>query len=96
MWKQTRESYEQSESGKETRETYDYRKILSDLEVDTGFNCICCSCNEFKSKNGCLNSLLRGGKESRFTEKGGMLYLVKYEHFNITLDGHFYVFPILF
>ena len=36
--------------GREKRELYKFKKILSEKEIDTGFNDICCSCNEFKSK----------------------------------------------
>ena len=89
--KKRKDIYEQSEQGEKTRDSYKYKRILSELEIDTGFNFICCSCNEFKSKTSCVNTLLRGGKESRFTEEEESAYLLKDENYNISLDGNFYV-----
>ena len=89
--KEKRQSYEESKQGKEKREAYKYKKLLSEMEIDTGFNYICCSCNEFKSKNSCMNTLLRGGKENRFTEDEEESYLLKDDKYNISLDGNFHV-----
>ena len=38
-----------------------------------------------------MNTLLRGGKENRFTEDEEESYLLKDEKYNISLDGNFYV-----
>lgn len=67
------------------------KKTLSEKEIDTGFNYICCSCNEFKSKSSCVNTLLIGGKENWFTEDEETNYLLKDETHNLSLDGNFYV-----
>ena len=38
-----------------------------------------------------MNSLLRGGEKSRFTEEEESLYLLKDPKYNLSLDGNFYV-----
>ena len=60
--KQTRLAYELSEVGRQTRSAYKTNRKLKGFESDTGFNVICVSCNEYKSQNSCVNTMLRGEK----------------------------------
>ena len=89
--KQTIKQYEGSTKGKQTRINFESRRILNNYESDTGFNIICCSCNEYKSQQSCVNILLRGEKGNRFTEEEEKEYLIKDPNLNISLDGHYYV-----
>ena len=89
--KQTIKQYEGSTKGKQTRKNFESKRILNNYESDTGFNIICCSCNEYKSQQSCVNILLRGEKGNRFTEEEEKEYLIKDPNLNISLDGHYYV-----
>ena len=65
-----------------------YRKtsILDSLETDTGFNVICVSCREFKSRNSCVRD-----NGSRFTKLQESLYLHKDVNITLSIDGKYYV-----
>ena len=59
-------------------------KILEKLEVDTGFQVICCSCNEFKSRTSCTKANVLPLKT---LEK----FVLQEEMFNQSKDGNFYL-----
>ena len=54
---------------------YERNALLNRYETDTGFNVICCSCNEYKSKESCTNILKRKTNESKFTTEQEAEYL---------------------
>ena len=89
--KRTRKAYEQSEEGKQTRRIYKTNRKLKRFESDTGFNVICVSCNEYKSQNSCVNTMLKGNKGSRFTEDEEVEYLIKDPQFNMSIDGEYHI-----
>ena len=61
-----RKEYDESESGKERKQKYERKVLLNSYETDTGFNAICCSCNEYKSKESCSNVFKKNTNESKF------------------------------
>ena len=64
---------------------------MKNYESDTGFNLICCSCNEYKSMQACVSLFMRGGKGNRFTDEEEKQYLLKDPNLNISLDGQYHV-----
>ena len=83
----TRVSYESSEKGQTRKKVYEktvkrvcskinarQKAFLNSLESDTGFNVICTSCREFKSKQACVNVNLPKHKGRRFTNMEETLY----------------------
>ena len=89
--KQIRSAYELSEEGKQTRRIYKTNRKLKRFESDTGFNVICVSCNEYKSHQSCVNTMLQGNKGSRFTENEEIEYLIKDPNFNRSIDGEYHI-----
>ena len=89
--KQARTDYERSEQGVRVRKDYEQKRLLGSYESDTGFNNICCSCNEYKSRQACVNIIKRGSNESRFTQEEESQYLLRDKEYNLSLDGNFYV-----
>ena len=63
---------------------YIKRKLLKNFESDTGFEVICCSCNQWKSRNQC-------SKISKLTEDQQNEYLELDEGFNMSKDKKYYV-----
>ena len=89
--KQVRKDYESSEHGRKVRQNYEHKRLLDSYEVDTGFNIICCSCNEYKSRQACVNTIKRGSNESRFTDEEEAQFLLRDNDYNLSLDGNFYI-----
>ena len=65
--------------------------LLKSYETDTGFNAICCSCNEYKSKESCSKVFKRNSNESKFTDEQIVEYLNIDENYNMSIDWNFYV-----
>ena len=86
-----RKDYESSEQGRKVRSNYEQKRLLESYEADTGFNIICCSCNEYKSRQACVNVIKIGSNESRFTQEEEAQFLLRDKNYNISLDGNFYV-----
>ena len=86
-----RKDYEKSEEGLKVRKNYEQKRLLGSYESDTGFNNICCSCNEYKSRQACVNIIKRGSNESRFTQEEESQFLLREKDYNLSLDGNFYV-----
>ena len=86
-----RKDYESSEQGRKVRRNYEQKRLLESYEADTGFNIICCSCNEYKSRQACVNVIKIGSNESRFTQEEEAQFLLRDKNYNISLDGNFYI-----
>ena len=67
------------------------KRLLDNLETDTGFNIICCSCNEYKSRQSCVNIIKRGTNQSRFSSEQESEFLLKDDEYNLSIDGCYYV-----
>ena len=80
-----------SDSAKRLRQDYEKKRLLDNLETDTGFNIICCSCNEYKSRQLCVNIIQRGSNQSRFSPEQESEFLLKDNEYNLSIDGHFYI-----
>ena len=77
--------------GKKVRHNYEKKKLLENLETDTGFNIICCSCNEYKSRQSCVNIIKRGTDQSIFSPEQEYEFLLKDDKYNLSIDGNFYI-----
>merc|ERR1712112_734687 len=102
--KEAKKMYAAPEKGKEVAKKYEktvkrvcskinarQKAFLNSLESDTGFNVICTSCREFKSKQACVNVNFPKHKGRRFTKMEETLYLYKDPCKTLSIDGHYYV-----
>ena len=86
--KEAKKRYRETDNAKvkqrESKKRFAIKKILTNFETDTGFNNICCYCNQYKSFNGC-------SKISTLNEEEQMEYLKLDERFNKSKDNEFYI-----
>ena len=91
--KKRREKDKEREEKKQMKEKNEKNRqrnrLLNQFETDTGFEVICCCCNQFKCKNKCT-------KAKRLSLEEHNTYLLKDEAFNLSKDNEFYVCNICF
>ena len=58
--------------------------LLKEFECDTGFQLICCNCNQYKSKSVSI-------KVEKLSLELQEKYLIKDEGVNMSKDGNFYI-----